>query len=147
MTKYAGVLHRILAVIIDTVILGIVALVIAIPIGVSALFSAGPVNPFMMAANVATWIAFGTIIVVIWLLYFPYFESTTGQTLGKKVMGIKVVKENGKKLTFGDALIRTIFRIIDMLPAAYIIGLIVILVSEKKQRIGDMAAKTIVVMA
>lgn len=147
MAEYAGALHRILAIIIDHIILGIVAIIIAIPIGLSTLFSIGRINPFTMAANMVSWIFFGIIVFVIWILYFPYFESTTGQTLGKKVMGIKVVKENGRNLTFGDALIRTVFRVIDFLPAAYIVGLVVILVSQKRQRIGDMAAKTIVVRA
>ncbi len=147
MAEYAGVLHRILAVIIDHVILGIVALIIAMPLGFSTMmFSVASVNPMAMAANMFSWMAFGVVIFIIWLLYFPYFESKTGQTLGKKVMGIKVTKEDGKALTFGDALIRTVLRIIDGL-GGYVLGLIVILVSQKKQRIGDMAAKTIVVKA
>jgi len=79
-------------------------------------------------------------------LYFTYFEGSSGQTLGKKALGIKVVKENGNKLTYGDAFIRTILRIIDSI-GAYLLGLIVILVSQKKQRIGDLAAHTIVVKA
>jgi len=148
MAEYAGVLHRILAVIIDHIILGIVAFIIAMPLGVSAMtFSAAGMNPMAMAANMMSWVVFGALILIIWLLYFPYFESTTGQTLGKRVMGIKVTKEDGKKLSFGDALIRTVLRIVDALPFAYIIGLIVIMVSQKKQRIGDMAVKTIVVKA
>jgi uncharacterized RDD family membrane protein YckC len=148
MAEYAGAIHRILAVIIDHIILAVVTIIIAIPLGLSSMvFSMARPDPFAMAANAVSWIAFGIVAVIIWILYFPYFESRSGQTPGKRVMGIKVTKENGKALTFGDALIRTVFRIIDFLPVAYIIGLIVILVSQKKQRIGDMAAKTIVVKA
>ena len=145
MAEYAGLMHRSLAITIDHIILGIIAIIISMPIGLSTLFSTDKISPFMMLANMFSWI--GAIVVVISILYFLYFESTTGQTLGKRMVGIKVVKENGKKLSFGDALIRTVFRIIDMLPVAYIIGFIVILVSQKKQRVGDVVAKTIVVKA
>jgi uncharacterized RDD family membrane protein YckC len=144
MAEYAGLMHRSLAITIDHIILGIIAIIISMPIGLSTLFSTDKISPFMMLANMFSWI--GAIVVVISILYFLYFESTTGQTLGKRIIGIKVTKEDGKKLTFGDALIRTVFRIIDGM-GAYILGLIVVLVSKKKQRIGDMAAKTIVVKA
>lgn len=147
MAEYAGILHRILATIIDHAILAVITLVIAIPFGISTAFMTMGADPMAAMAAAASWMTFIVISALVWLVYFPYFESTTGQTLGKKVMSIKVTKEDGKKLTFGDALIRTVLRIVDALPAAYVIGLIVMLVSQKKQRIGDMAAKTIVVKA
>jgi uncharacterized RDD family membrane protein YckC len=149
MAEQAGVLHRTLAVVIDHIILAIVTLIIIAPLG---LLNTGLMNPGIMYMNPGAWAMNGlsimamiAVVVVLWILYFPYFESRSGQTPGKKVMGIKVVKENGKTLSFGDALIRTVLRIIDWLPAAYIVGLVVILVSKNKQRVGDMAAKTIVV--
>ena len=140
--KYASLGSRIVAVIIDHVILAIIVLAIAFPFGLSAAMMA------MMGGSLgmASWMI-GYVVAlnfIIWLVYFSYFESATGQTIGKKVMHIKVVKEGGKKLEMSDALIRTILRIIDGI-GAYILGLIVILVSEKKQRIGDMAAGTVVV--
>lgn len=146
MAEYAGVLHRILAAVIDHAILAIITMVIALPFGVSGAFMMMGTDPIAAMAAAASWVTFMVISAVIWLVYFPYFESTTGQTLGKKLMGIKVVKEDGKKLTMPDAIIRTVLRIIDGL-GAYVLGLIVILISQKKQRIGDMAARTIVVKA
>ena len=146
MAEYAGVLHRILAAVIDHALLAIITMVIALPFGVSGAFMMMGADPMAAMAAAASWVTFMVISAVIWLVYFPYFESTTGQTLGKKLMGIKVVKEDGKKLTMPDAIIRTVLRIIDGL-GAYVLGLIVILVSQKKQRIGDMAARTIVVKA
>jgi len=100
----------------------------------------------LFAARSAFFVSFMVLNVLVWLLYFTYFEGTSGQTLGKKIMGIKVVKENGDQPSFMDALIRTILRIIDGI-AFYLVGFIVILVSEKKQRLCDMAAGTIVVEA
>lgn len=149
MPEYAGAGSRIVAVIIDHIILAIVMLLVTMPLGLSTpLFSNIGNVASMMAiwANMTLFAIASVINIVLMLLYFSYFESTSGQTLGKKVMGIKVAKDGGDKVTFGDALIRTILRIIDGL-GAYLLGLIVILVSEKKQRIGDMAANTIVVKA
>ncbi len=83
------------------------------------------------------------------LLVFVYYlglETTSGQTLGKKVVGIRVVALDGE-LTMGKVAIRTVLRIVDGLPAFYLLGLIVVAVSRQNQRIGDMAAGTVVIKA
>ncbi|MFV9678127.1 MAG: RDD family protein, partial [Methanosarcinales archaeon] len=126
--------------------LSLVVVIIALPFGLSAGLSAMGSQAQLFAARSAFFVSFMVLNVLVWLLYFTYFEGTSGQTLGKKIMGIKVVKENGDQPSFMDALIRTILRIIDGI-AFYLVGFIVILVSEKKQRLGDMAAGTIVVEA
>ena len=59
-------------------------------------------------------------------------------------MGLRVVKEDGGKLDWGASIIRNILRIIDGF-AFYLVGAIVVWVSKKKQRLGDMAAHTLVV--
>jgi len=84
---------------------------------------------------------------LLWLIYFTYFEGTSGQTIGKKFTHIKVVKESGAGCDFGSALIRNILRIIDHLPFLYILGIILIAATEKRQRLGDMLGKTLVVKA
>jgi len=81
---------------------------------------------------------------IIVLGYYFLLEMSGGQTIGKKVMGIKVVAVDGV-LTPGKVIIRTLLRIVDGLPLFYLIGIIVIATSQRKQRIGDMAAGTIVV--
>lgn len=146
MADYANLGSRIVAIIIDLIILSLVVVIIALPLGLLAGLSAMGNPTQLFAARIAFFVAFMVLNVLVWLLYFTYFEGTTGQTLGKKIMGIKVVKENGDQPSFMDALIRTILRIIDGI-AFYLVGFIVILVSEKKQRLGDMAAGTIVVEA
>ncbi len=70
-----------------------------------------------------------------------------GATLGKKVVKIKVVKEDGSACGIGPAFVRTLLRIIDGLPFLYIIGMVLIARSDKKQRLGDRVAKTVVVKA
>ena len=85
---------------------------------------------------------------LLWLLYFTYFEATTGQTLGKQLMNIRVVDETTlQHLDFARSLVRNILRIIDWLPFLYLIGFILVATNTKKQRIGDMAARSIVVKA
>lgn len=86
------------------------------------------------------------------LFYFPVFiYSVTlesifeGQTFGKKIIKIKVVKIDGYQAGFGDYLIRWIFRIIENNMMGGLIGLIAMIVSNKTQRMGDMAAGTAVI--
>ncbi|MEM4246685.1 MAG: RDD family protein, partial [Candidatus Bathyarchaeia archaeon] len=80
-------------------------------------------------------------------LYFAILEGTMGATLGKKVLKIKVVKDDGSPCSIGASVIRNILRIIDVLPFIYIVGMILITRSPKKQRLGDRIAHTVVVGA
>jgi len=80
-----------------------------------------------------------------WVLYFTYFEGTSGHTIGKRAMGIKVVDErNFAIIGMGRAFARNVLRIVDVLPFFYIVGIISYLASVKKQRLGDMGARSIV---
>jgi len=67
-----------------------------------------------------------------------------GQTPGKKVMKIRVVKIDGYQASFGDYLIRWVFRVIDV-SFAGVVGLISMIVSKNNQRLGDIAAGTAVI--
>jgi len=79
-------------------------------------------------------------------LYSLVLESTMeGQTIGKRIMRIKVIKIDGYQAGFGDYFIRWIFGLVDTGIGLGIIGLITILVSDKSQRLGDMAAGTAVI--
>lgn len=89
---------------------------------------------------------------IMMLIFLPFaFYSITlesifeGQTLGKKLIKIKVVKIDGYQASFGDYLIRWLFRIIDINSCSGIIGLIAMIVSEKSQRLGDMSSGTAVI--
>lgn len=82
---------------------------------------------------------------LIMFAYFVILEWKLGGTLGKLMMGIRVVKITGEPLSFKDSLIRNVMRIIDILPFLYVVGVITIWCSKKKQRVGDMLAKTVVV--
>lgn len=91
-------------------------------------------------------IAVGTAILgVVAVPYHVFLEGTTGQTLGKKLFRITVVRENGEPCTYRGAAIRTAFRVVDWLPAVYLAGLTSMVVTARRQRLGDIAAGTVVV--
>jgi uncharacterized RDD family membrane protein YckC len=68
-----------------------------------------------------------------------------GQTLGKRVLSLRVMDERGLRLRPGQVLIRNLLRMVDMLPYAYAVGGIFCLLSSRCQRLGDLAAGTVVV--
>lgn len=81
---------------------------------------------------------------IIWFITFPVVESIEGKTLGKKIMRIKVVREDGSNINFFTSFQRRIFDFVDFL----LLGLPAIIVSrnnKRRKRIGDWVARTIVV--
>jgi len=77
--------------------------------------------------------------------YYIYFEGVLGATIGKMIVGLKVIKVDGSPCDVRAAVIRTVCRIIDALPFAYIVGALAIWASALNQRLGDRAAGTVVV--
>ena len=68
-----------------------------------------------------------------------------GQTLGKRLLKLKVVDEEGLQLRFSQVLMRNLFRFIDALPLFYCVGGICTLFNRRSQRLGDFAARTLVI--
>jgi len=86
------------------------------------------------------------------LIYSPIMFYTIvqeslweGQTIGKRIMKTKVIKLDGYQASFGDYLVRWLFRLVEVFIGNGIIGLIAIIASQKNQRLGDMAAGTAVI--
>lgn len=79
--------------------------------------------------------------------YFAFFEwALSGQTPGKRWMKLRVIREDGRPITFWEAAVRNLLRTVDMMPAPfYSIGLISVFSTIRDQRIGDMVAGTVVV--
>lgn len=137
----ASVGHRILAYLLDLVVK--VAYVIVV---FYLFFYLLGLNNFIEGMD--NWSRLSIII----LFYFPVIFYTLileslleGQTLGKKLLKIKVVKIDGYQASFGDYLMRWIFRIVDVNFSGGVVGLISIIVSDKSQRLGDMTAGTSVI--
>ncbi len=68
-----------------------------------------------------------------------------GQTVGKRMLRLRVTDSQGLRLRFHQILLRNLVRAIDCLPAAYLVGGLTCLLSRRAQRLGDLAAGTIVV--
>lgn len=81
-----------------------------------------------------------------YIAYYTYLEGTRGQTIGKMITKIKVVREDGRPIDMKQAFKRNILRVIDGF-FAYLIGAVSIWRSDKQQRLGDTLAKTVVVKA
>ncbi|MBT8350039.1 MAG: RDD family protein [Deltaproteobacteria bacterium] len=68
-----------------------------------------------------------------------------GQTLGKRLLRLRVMDEQGLRLQFSQIVIRNLLRFVDSLPLFYMVGGMACLISKKAQRLGDFAANTLVV--
>jgi uncharacterized RDD family membrane protein YckC len=82
--------------------------------------------------------------------YFAFFEwFWSGQTPGKKLMRLRVIREDGRPITLWEALVRNVLRIVDAFPGfvvpLYSLGLICIFLNSRDQRVGDLFAGTVVI--
>lgn len=131
--QYAGVGSRFLALLLDGIIIGIVFGII------NAILGTALKNGLAAALG-----AIGGIEGLLVFVYYLYMEASQGGTFGKKILGLRVVKEDGSPISWSESLIRNLLRIIDGL-FVYLIGAILIWTSPRKQRLGDRAAHTVVV--
>lgn len=120
--------NRVLAVIIDAVIIAVITFAITSAVG--------------DGSNL-----FGSILGGVGILsfaYFIYFEAMYGQTLGKNVMDIVVVTEDGGDCDWRASIIRNVLRVVDGF-AFYLVGFLVIILTDDNQRLGDIIGNTLVV--
>src|SRR5258706_272935 len=129
-----GVGRRAVAILIDTLLLCIVAYLIALGTG-------GTTSDGFDLRGGPAFLLFG-----IGLAYYVVMEATSGATLGKRAVGLKVVKEGGEPLDWQASIVRNLMRIVDGL-FFYLVAAITVWVSKRRQRLGDMAAHTLVVKA
>jgi len=95
------------------------------------------------------WVIAVMIILLFLILtgYFAFFEWIwSGQTPGKRWLKLRVLREDGRPITFWESSVRNLLRTFDMMPAPfYSIGLIAVFSTSRDQRVGDMVAGTVVV--
>lgn len=139
----ASVKKRILSAIIDFISFWIVMFLLGYFFGES---DRGKITPegavvqfgysFKGAASILIYLA--------WFLFFPVMETATGFTVGKKILGLKVVQKNGRKISFLKSIIR---HLVDGVDIFIFTGYIIANNNRYHQRIGDLLANTIVVKA
>jgi len=105
-------------------------------------------RPEQVAASI------GMLVIVLFIIgqlllewgYFMISERLTGgRSFGKRLVGLRVIGADGLPLTPRASLVRNLLRAVDVLPGSYVVGLVSIVASPKCQRLGDLAAGTIVV--
>jgi uncharacterized RDD family membrane protein YckC len=146
----AGIGSRFVAVLLDHLLQLAVYILIGIAV---AIFSSGN-GAAGVAKNVgamdtaAKWFIAAIVFINFLLIwgYFALFEAFWhGQTPGKRVMKLRVIKDSGRQITLFEALARNLLRFVDILPNFYFVGVIAMLCNRKNKRLGDMAAGTLVV--
>ena len=138
----AGPVTRFLAYIIDVAVQVILLMIVSYIAGALGIFTTlfGPVfyewvYALVMVASFAVPILYAMVLEWLW----------RGQTVGKRLLRLRVVDENGLRLQFTQVAIRNLLRVVDSLPALYVVGGIACVVSQKGQRLGDFAANTVVI--
>jgi uncharacterized RDD family membrane protein YckC len=134
----AGLGSRFVGAILDTLIQGGIVFVFLLALGLAS-------GDSESRATVAVAI----LAVVVFLVVFGYpvlFETlNSGRSPGKMAARMRVVREGGGSVGFIAATVRNVLRLVDILPASYAVGIVAILVTKKNQRIGDLAAGTLVI--
>ncbi|HEV7966779.1 MAG TPA: RDD family protein [Candidatus Acidoferrales bacterium] len=142
----AGIGSRFLAILIDSLIQGAVVIVLVLVlVGLGfGLRTAG----FGRSSAAGVWIVAALILGYFLLMYgyFILFESIwNGQTPGKRLTHIRVIKDSGQPITAIDAVGRNLLRLVDQMPFAYGIGVLCAWISPQSKRLGDYVAGTVVV--
>jgi len=131
----AGPVVRCMAWVIDSVAIATAITIVSLALVLFALIS------FDLTAAVLTVAFF--VVGTGYNMVFEYFWR--GQTPGKRVMRLRVVDACGMALAPGQIVVRNLVRVVDELPLLYLVGGIAMMVSRRAQRLGDLAAGTIVV--
>ncbi len=135
----AGLGSRMAALLVDTAIQW--AVLAALAVALVFPFLVGPMHgaPFLVAVYVV-------VAALVHLGYHIFFETlTSGRTPGKRLARLRVVRADGGPIAFRDAAVRNIVRIVDGPVTGYVAGVAAILATARNQRLGDLAAGTIVV--
>ncbi|HAX90752.1 MAG TPA: hypothetical protein DCY07_00890 [Rhodospirillaceae bacterium] len=142
--RYGSFTARLLALIIDRLLISATLLVIFIPLGIVASIGGLFVMPQLSIVQ-------GTVAPSLWLLsivldwlYFAVMESgERGATFGKRFMSVKVLNDRGERLTFARASLRYFSKILSALP--FMLGFVMAIFTQKKQALHDFIAETVVV--
>jgi uncharacterized RDD family membrane protein YckC len=138
----AGIGSRFVAVALDiliqTAVGGVIGLVlILVTIGVA-----------LPRPDYGMWGA-AALILFFFVLYFGYFAIFeiiwNGQTPGKRITKIRVIKDSGRPLTPAETIGRNLMRIVDSLPSCYAIGIVTMLLNKQNKRLGDLLVGALVV--
>ena len=150
--EIAGIGSRFIGAVVDSIILVVSLMLLNLILGVVLSITGDVENLFLGDENEIGW--WGGLVLAIYTLlnfgliwgYYILFELLwNGQTPGKRVAKVRVVRMDGNPAGFIEIVVRNLVRIIDFLPGAYGIGLVTMFFNRQARRLGDFAAGTLVI--
>ena len=134
--------RRVRALLLDLVVFTILLNVVNLVYGVTQVTSGSPLIGIYTTVTTVAW----PWLSLLWMAYYIVPESLYGASLGKMLLGLCVVRVDGRPLGLGSILTRNVLRFIDVLPGFYLIGGLSTLATANSQRVGDKWAGTTVVL-
>lgn len=145
--ELAGLGSRFLALAIDVILQ--FAILAGIIWGLYLIGSHAPKTPHTHLDQLSQSLAVAFIAITLFIVFFGYFIAFeafwNGQTPGKKILGIRVVRDGGYPIDLAASFLRNLIRVGELALACYALSAVVSLLSPENKRLGDMAAGTIVV--
>ena len=131
----ASPVMRLAAWVIDKLAIGAAWTILSSIIALLGVFNADVAHGIIAIGYFVLSVGYGITLEWIW----------NGQTLGKRLVHLRVMDESGLPLRFSQVMVRNLLRSVDVLPVAYLVGGTAAIFSRKAQRLGDVAAATIVI--
>ena len=139
--ELAGTGSRCLAALVDAVVLGLLAAAILAGFGYTPWSS--PIDQWGTSGYVGLVLVIG---VLLSIGYYMLFELLwDGQSPGKSMMGLAVVRDDGGRVGVEESVLRNVLRLVDYVPGLGLLGWCLILSTSRRKRLGDMVAGTVVI--
>ncbi len=142
--RLAGPARRALAYVIDLAVCYGVVFAIGLVV-VLAFMDDRTTGDLSSAAKAGSGVVLLALFAAQWI-YFVVLEARTGRSVGKRVMGVRVVTTTGRPIGWRAAALRNLLRAADALPTGYLVGLASMGITSRFQRLGDLVAGTMVVV-
>jgi uncharacterized RDD family membrane protein YckC len=142
--RVAGPARRAMAHVVDLILCYTAVTVLAVLVGLAFLGAASLTEMFGDTTKIGVGLILIALFCAQWV-WFVVWEGLRGSTPGKKAFGLRVVTVTGRPIGLGQAMLRNVLRVADLLPTAYLAGVASMALSKRFQRIGDLVAGTLVV--
>ncbi len=143
--EVAGIGSRFLAALVDTILIALIDILVAIVAIVAFQIAARTFS----ALEEAGWWVFAVVSLVVFVLmggYYMVFEALwNGQSPGKRLVNLRVIRADGTPITLTESLVRNFMRLIDFFPVGFGLAFITMFIDKQSRRLGDIAAGTLVV--
>ena len=144
----AGVGSRFLAILTDTLIQIAAVLILVVALALIGMTQTAQKAAAHTSSSTADKWAIALMVLFFFLVFWGYFSLFEalwhGQTPGKRLLKIRVIKDSGRQITLFEALARNLLRVVDM-QLSYLVGVVAMLCNRQQKRLGDLVAGTIVV--